>query len=127
MCVSLFVLIGDKLCFLMFQPKFTCLQVKFVMMDTEQSKAYKNAIDEYRAACQARSTKSSVGMTNNVVGLIPKRQISNYFTQFRKVSSLSASMMPKLRNMFMGLWLFQMFFHCSTDRESSFAYKAYLR
>nr|CAB3485443.1 unnamed protein product [Digitaria exilis] len=59
--------------------------VKFVIMDTEQSKAYKGAIDEYRAACQARSAKSSVGMTNNVVGLIPKRQISNYFTQFRKL------------------------------------------
>jgi len=54
-------------------------------MDTEQSKAYKNSIDEYRSACQARSTKSSVDITNNVVGLIPKRQISNYFTQFRKV------------------------------------------
>jgi len=61
------------------------LQVKFVIMDTEQSKAYKNSIDEYRSACQARGTKSSVDITNNVVGLIPKRQISNYFTQFRKV------------------------------------------
>ncbi|KAF8702487.1 hypothetical protein HU200_032865 [Digitaria exilis] len=61
--------------------------VKFVIMDTEQSKAYKGAIDEYRAACQARSAKSSVGMTNNVVGLIPKRQISNYFTQFRKIAN----------------------------------------
>lgn len=125
--VRLFLLIGNQLCFLMFEPKFTSLQVKFVIMDTEQSKAYKGAIDEYRAACQARSAKSSVGMTNNVVGLIPKRQISNYFTQFRKVSSLSTSMMQKLRIMFMGLWLFQMFFHCSTDRESSFAYKAYLQ
>ncbi|CAL5030542.1 unnamed protein product [Urochloa decumbens] len=63
--------------------------VKFVIMDTEQSKAYKNAIDEYRAACQARSAKSSVDITNNnnVVGLIPKRQISNYFTQFRKIAN----------------------------------------
>ncbi|KAK8449399.1 hypothetical protein SEVIR_7G212600v4 [Setaria viridis] len=59
--------------------------VKFVTMDTEQSKTYINAIDEYRSACQARSAKSSVDMTNNVVGLIPKRQISNYFTQFRKL------------------------------------------
>ncbi|CAN6249754.1 unnamed protein product [Urochloa humidicola] len=63
--------------------------VKFVIMDTEQSKAYKNAIEEYRAACQARSAKSSVDITNNnnVVGLIPKRQISNYFTQFRKIAN----------------------------------------
>ncbi|RLM73680.1 hypothetical protein C2845_PM15G18740 [Panicum miliaceum] len=61
--------------------------VKFVIMDTEQSKAYKNSIDEYRSACQARSTKSSVDISNNVVGLIPKRQISNYFTQFRKIAN----------------------------------------
>ncbi|PAN39610.1 hypothetical protein PAHAL_7G255500 [Panicum hallii] len=61
--------------------------VKFVIMDTEQSKAYKYSIDEYRSACQARSTKSSVNITNNVVGLIPKRQISNYFTQFRKIAN----------------------------------------
>jgi len=61
--------------------------VKFVIMDTEQSKAYQNSIDEYRSACQARSTKSSVDITNNVVGLIPKRQISNYFTQFRKIAN----------------------------------------
>ncbi|WVZ86747.1 hypothetical protein U9M48_033483 [Paspalum notatum var. saurae] len=61
--------------------------VKFVLMDTEQSKAYKNAIDEYRAACQARSAKSFTDISNNVVGLIPKRQISNYFTQFRKIAN----------------------------------------
>ncbi|KAJ1272313.1 hypothetical protein BS78_06G192700 [Paspalum vaginatum] len=59
----------------------------FVLMGTEQSKAYKNAIDEYRAACQARSAKSFTDISNNVVGLIPKRQISNYFTQFRKIAN----------------------------------------
>ncbi|AQK99417.1 hypothetical protein ZEAMMB73_Zm00001d012385 [Zea mays] len=59
--------------------------VKFVVMGTEQSEAYKNVINEYRAACQARSAKSSDGISNNIAGLIPKRQISNYFTQFRKV------------------------------------------
>lgn len=61
--------------------------VKFVVMGTEQSEAYKNAINEYRAACQARSAKSSDGISNNVAGLIPKRQISNYFTQFRKIAN----------------------------------------
>jgi SWI/SNF-related matrix-associated actin-dependent regulator of chromatin subfamily A containing DEAD/H box 1 len=55
-------------------------------MSSEQSKSYKNAIDEYRAACQARSAKSSVDISSTVVGLIPKHQISNYFMQFRKVS-----------------------------------------
>ncbi|CAD6259969.1 unnamed protein product [Miscanthus lutarioriparius] len=61
--------------------------VKFVVMGTEQSKAYKNAIDEYRTACQARSAKSSDDISNNIAGLIPKRQISNYFTQFRKIAN----------------------------------------
>ncbi|TVU14875.1 hypothetical protein EJB05_38371 [Eragrostis curvula] len=61
--------------------------VKFVIMGSEQSKAYKNAIDEYRAACQARSAKSSVDISSNVVGLMPKRQISNYFMQFRKIAN----------------------------------------
>ncbi|XP_062226450.1 protein CHROMATIN REMODELING 19-like [Phragmites australis] len=61
--------------------------VKFILMGSEQSKAYNNAIDEYRAACQARSARSSVNISNNVVGLIPKRQISNYFTQFRKIAN----------------------------------------
>ncbi|AQK69160.1 hypothetical protein ZEAMMB73_Zm00001d015595 [Zea mays] len=61
--------------------------VKFVVMGTEQSEAYKNAINEYRAACQARSAKSSDGISNNIAGLIPKRQISNYFTQFRKIAN----------------------------------------
>jgi len=97
------------------------LQVKFVVLGTEQSKAYKNAIDEYRAACQARSAKSSDDISNNIAGLIPKRQISNYFTQFRKVS---ISYDAKFEEYVYGY--FQMFFHCSTDCESPFAYKAYL-
>jgi len=97
------------------------LQVKFVILGTEQSKAYKNAIDEYRAACQARSAKSSDDISNNIAGLIPKRQISNYFTQFRKVSiSYDAKFEEYVYD------YFQMFFHCSTDCESPFAYKAYL-
>ncbi|KAG8083056.1 hypothetical protein GUJ93_ZPchr0014g47042 [Zizania palustris] len=32
--------------------------VNFVVMDSEQSRAYNHAIEEYRAACQARSAKS---------------------------------------------------------------------
>jgi SWI/SNF-related matrix-associated actin-dependent regulator of chromatin subfamily A containing DEAD/H box 1 len=62
------------------------LQVKFVIMNSEQCKAYKNTIDEYHAACQARNAKSSVDISSNVLGLIPKHQISNYFMQFRMVS-----------------------------------------
>lgn len=61
--------------------------VNFVFMGSEQSQAYNTAINEYRAACQARSAKSSAKFSNNVVGLIPKRQISNYFMQFRKIAN----------------------------------------
>ena len=57
-------------------------------MGAEQSEAYEDAINKYRAASQARMMKSSMGMSNNVVGLLPKRQISNYFVQFRKVLTI---------------------------------------
>jgi hypothetical protein len=52
------------------------LQVKSVSMGSEQRKAYNDALNDYRAISLARSEKSS----------IPKRQISNYFMQLRKVS-----------------------------------------
>uniref|UniRef100_A0A0D9W8A7 Uncharacterized protein n=1 Tax=Leersia perrieri TaxID=77586 RepID=A0A0D9W8A7_9ORYZ len=61
--------------------------VNFVTMDSEQFQAYNHAIDECRAACQARSARSSSKFSNNVVGLIPKRQISNYFMQLRKIAN----------------------------------------
>jgi SWI/SNF-related matrix-associated actin-dependent regulator of chromatin subfamily A containing DEAD/H box 1 len=54
-------------------------------MGSEQSDTYGHAIQEYRAACQARGMKSSNGVHSNLINLLPKRQISNYFTQFRKV------------------------------------------
>jgi hypothetical protein len=90
-------------------------------MGTEQSEAYKNAINEYRAACQARSAKSSDGISNNIAGLIPKRQISNYFTQFRKVSISYDAEFEKYVYGYL-----QRLSHCSTDCESPFAYKVYL-
>jgi len=58
------------------------------MMGREQCVAYKDAIDEYRAASRARFTKSLAGSASNSVNFLPKRQISNYFTQFRKVMIL---------------------------------------
>lgn len=61
--------------------------VRYVFMGAEQSEAYEDAINEYRAASQARMLKSSMGMPNNVIGLLPKRQISNYFMQFRKIAN----------------------------------------
>lgn len=64
------------------------MQVKYVVMGQEQSVAYNDAINDYRAASESRIMKSSVRtpMPNGVCGLIPSRQISNYFMQFRKVS-----------------------------------------
>lgn len=56
-------------------------------MGSQQSMAYVNAINEYRAASQARVSKSSASASG--VDLLPKRQISNYFMQFRKVPKIS--------------------------------------
>lgn len=61
--------------------------VKYVVMGKEQSEAYKDAINEYRAASQARFTKSSTEISNAAVNFLPKRQISNYFMQFRKIAN----------------------------------------
>ncbi|KAJ6846333.1 protein CHROMATIN REMODELING 19 [Iris pallida] len=61
--------------------------VKYVVMGKEQSEAYKDAINEYRAASQARFTKNSTEISNAAVNFLPKRQISNYFMQFRKIAN----------------------------------------
>ena len=57
-------------------------------MEKNQKGAYKEAIEEYRAASRARIAKISDHNPNSVVGLLPRRQISNYFVQFRKVLML---------------------------------------
>ncbi|KAG6504516.1 hypothetical protein ZIOFF_036850 [Zingiber officinale] len=59
--------------------------VHYVHMGSQQSMAYVNAINEYRAASQARVSKSSASASG--VDLLPKRQISNYFMQFRKIAN----------------------------------------
>lgn len=64
------------------------LQVEYVYMEKKQEDAYKEAIEEYRAASRARIAKISDVNPNNVVGFLPRRQISNYFVQFRKVVML---------------------------------------
>ncbi|CAM0903332.1 unnamed protein product [Alopecurus aequalis] len=51
--------------------------VNFVSMASEQCKAYNGALNDYRAIFQARTDKIS----------IPKRQISNYFMQLRKIAN----------------------------------------
>lgn len=54
-------------------------------MEKQQDDAYKEAIEEYRAASRARIAKNSEINSNNIFGVLPRRQISNYFVQFRKV------------------------------------------
>lgn len=56
-------------------------------MKKQQDDAYREAIEEYRAASRARMEKSSDTNSNNILRVLPRRQISNYFVQFRKVLS----------------------------------------
>lgn len=60
-------------------------QVEYVVMEKQQENAYKEAIEEYRAVSQARLAKCSELNSKNVLEVLPRRQINNYFVQFRKV------------------------------------------
>ncbi|GMP62924.1 hypothetical protein CsSME_00024837 [Camellia sinensis var. sinensis] len=62
-------------------------QVEYVEMEKQQHDAYNAAIEEYRAATRARVLKFSEDDSNNAVGILPQRQISNYFVQFRKIAN----------------------------------------
>ncbi|KAG7640249.1 P-loop containing nucleoside triphosphate hydrolase [Arabidopsis suecica] len=62
-------------------------RVEYVLMERKQEDAYKEAIEEYRAASQARLVKLSSKSLNSLAKALPKRQISNYFTQFRKIAN----------------------------------------
>ncbi|OMO72649.1 SNF2-related protein [Corchorus olitorius] len=62
-------------------------RVEYVTMEKKQDDAYKEAIEEYRTFSRARIAKLSESDLNNVVGILPKRQISNYFIQFRKIAN----------------------------------------
>lgn len=59
-------------------------QVEYVEMSKQQQDAYAEAIEEYRKASQARSNLSG---NKSALGILPKRQISNYFLQFRKIAN----------------------------------------
>ncbi|KAG0452953.1 hypothetical protein HPP92_025617 [Vanilla planifolia] len=61
--------------------------VEYVVMGKEQSVAYNDAISEYRAASEARKAKFSSKKPNDAFCLLPSRQISNYFMQFRKIAN----------------------------------------
>lgn len=62
-------------------------RVEYVYMEKNQEDAYKEAIEEYRAASWARIAKISDVNRNSVVRVLPRRQISNYFVQFRKIAN----------------------------------------
>lgn len=62
-----------------------CVQVEYVLMEKQQADAYSEAIEEYRAASHARMAKNSDTNPSNVFGVLPRKQISNYFVQLRKV------------------------------------------
>ncbi|CAK7326897.1 unnamed protein product [Dovyalis caffra] len=62
-------------------------RVEYVSMEKHQEYAYKEAIEEYRAVSHARIAKVSEGDPNTIVGVLPRRQISNYFVQFRKIAN----------------------------------------
>eukprot|EP01018_Ginkgo_biloba_P031451 Gb_18893 [translate_table: standard] len=62
-------------------------KVECLEMVPEQADAYKEAIEEYRTASLARLAKASGTVVENVADILPRRQISNYFTQFRKIAN----------------------------------------
>ncbi|KAL0296524.1 UNVERIFIED_CONTAM: protein CHROMATIN REMODELING 19 [Sesamum radiatum] len=61
------------------------LHVEYVYMAKQQEDAYKEAIENYRAISQARIMKSSETCPRDVASILPRRQISNYFLEFRKL------------------------------------------
>ncbi|XP_031109228.1 protein CHROMATIN REMODELING 19 [Ipomoea triloba] len=62
-------------------------KIHYVYMGKQQEGLYKEAIENYRAASQARMPKLSGTGLNNAVGILPQRQISNYFLEFRKIAN----------------------------------------
>ncbi|XP_015894276.3 protein CHROMATIN REMODELING 19 isoform X2 [Ziziphus jujuba] len=62
-------------------------QVEYVVMEKQQDDTYRESIEEYRAASRARMAKSSDVNSNNIFKVLPRRQISNYFVQFRKIAN----------------------------------------
>lgn len=69
-------------------------------MEKNQEDAYKEAIEEYRAASRARIAKISDVNRNSVVRVLPRRQISNYFVQFRKVLMLLSYLFSLLNSIY---------------------------
>ncbi|CAN1336242.1 Protein CHROMATIN REMODELING 19 [Linum perenne] len=62
-------------------------RVEYVSMEKQQESAYKEAIEEYRTYSHARIAKCSDVDLATVIKALPRRQISNYFVQFRKIAN----------------------------------------
>ncbi|XP_073130258.1 protein CHROMATIN REMODELING 19 isoform X2 [Henckelia pumila] len=62
-------------------------KIEFVLMGKQQEDAYQEAIENYRTASQSRVTRSSETCLRNIASILPRRQISNYFFEFRKISN----------------------------------------
>ncbi|XP_039002734.1 uncharacterized protein LOC120129247 [Hibiscus syriacus] len=60
-------------------PNMQRVDVEYVIMEKQQEDVYREAIEEYHTISQARITKLSESYINNIVGILPRRQISNYF------------------------------------------------
>lgn len=57
----------------------------------EQAAAYKKAVNEYRALAEAaRAARASKKSSINLVDALPRRQVTNIFTQLRKVGQIVA-------------------------------------
>ncbi len=73
------------------------MQVMCVDVLEDQGVAYKEAVEEYRAlamaARAARAAKASKALSSNISDVLPRRQVSNIFTQLRKVSLLRARLL----------------------------------
>ncbi|XP_019262592.1 PREDICTED: protein CHROMATIN REMODELING 19 [Nicotiana attenuata] len=61
--------------------------VRYVGMEKDQEDAYKEAIESYRAASLARVSKQHEISSNSAAGVFSRRQISNYFLEFRKIAN----------------------------------------
>ncbi|KAM0981358.1 hypothetical protein ACFX1X_014726 [Malus domestica] len=55
-------------------------RVEYVIMDKEQDDAYKEAIQEYRAASQARIAKTSEVNSNSILKVFPGRSPTILFS-----------------------------------------------
>lgn len=62
-------------------------QVRYVAMEKQQEDAYKDAIEDYRNASRGRIGRNANTNSDSIYSVLPRRQISNYFVQFRKIAN----------------------------------------